>query len=146
MGFTGDPFYYYAWGVGVSEVEIDCLTGDHTVLRTDIVHDVGQSLSPAIDIGQIEGAFMQGLGLFTIEEIVFNKKHGNLMTIGPGLYKIPSIMNIPNDFRVALLQNSFGPTIHSSKAVGEPPLFLAASIFYALKEAIHSARSDAGLP
>lgn len=136
-----EPFWYYAHGVAASEVEIDCLTGDMAILRTDIVHDVGKSLNAALDIGQIEGAFMQGMGLFTIEEIAYNKE-GHLMTKGPGMYKIPGFGDIPQDFRVRLLENSEGPAVMGSKAVGEPPLYLASSVFFALKEAIHAARKD----
>eukprot|EP00397_Hematodinium_sp_SG-2012_P063965 GEMP01089424.1.p1 GENE.GEMP01089424.1~~GEMP01089424.1.p1 ORF type:complete len:143 (+),score=29.82 GEMP01089424.1:319-747(+) len=98
-----------------------------------------------IDVGQIEGAFVQGLGLLTIEETVYMKKTGHLFTVGPGLYKIPAMSSIPTDFRVSLLKNSTGPTTCGSKAVGEPPLFLACSIFFALKNAIERARQEAGL-
>ena len=89
---TGTPFAYYSYGVGVSEVEIDCLTGDHTVVRSDILMDVGSSLYPALDIGQIEGAFVQGMGLYTLEELKFSPQNGMLLTKGPGAYKIPSKM------------------------------------------------------
>ena len=85
----GHPFDYYSYGASVTEVEIDCLTGEHIVLRTDIVIDVGNSLNPAIDIGQIEGAFVQGMGLYTLEELLFSPKTGSLLTKGPGAYKIP---------------------------------------------------------
>uniref|UniRef100_A0A5F8HK87 xanthine dehydrogenase n=1 Tax=Monodelphis domestica TaxID=13616 RepID=A0A5F8HK87_MONDO len=122
---SGNPFHYFSYGVACSEVEIDCLTGDHKNIRTDIVMDVGSSLNPAIDIGQVEGAFVQGLGLFTLEELHYSPE-GTLHTRGPSTYKIPAFGNIPIDFR----------------AVGEPPLFLASSIFFAIKDAICAARAQ----
>ncbi|KAF4678202.1 Alternative oxidase, mitochondrial precursor [Perkinsus chesapeaki] len=139
--FNSVPFYYYTYGAAASEVEVDVLTGETRVLRVDIVHDVGKSINPAIDIGQIEGAFMQGYGLFCMEELVYDKQ-GRLITKGPGLYKIPSLDDIPCDFRVALYDRTSGPTIRASKAVGEPPLFGGASVYYAIKEAIYAARGN----
>ncbi|XP_078398847.1 xanthine dehydrogenase/oxidase [Cetorhinus maximus] len=137
----GRAFNYYSYGVGCSEVEIDCLTGDHKNLRTDIVMDVGLSLNPAVDIGQVEGAFMQGLGYFAMEELRYSPE-GVLYTRGPGMYKIPSASDIPTQFNVSLLRESPNrKAIYSSKAVGEPPLFLAASIFFAIKDAIVAARA-----
>ncbi|XP_015749136.1 PREDICTED: xanthine dehydrogenase/oxidase-like [Acropora digitifera] len=141
----GRPFNYFCFGAGCSEVEIDCLTGDHQVLRTDIVMDVGTSLNPAIDIGQVEGAFVQGLGLFTIEELRYSQS-GAPWTTGPGAYKIPGFADIPVEFYVHLLRSAPNEkAVYSSKAVGEPPLFLASSVFYAIKDAITSARRDAGV-
>nr|XP_056708333.1 xanthine dehydrogenase/oxidase [Euleptes europaea] len=141
----GKAFHYFSYGVACSEVEIDCLTGDHKNLRTDIVMDVGTSLNPAIDIGQIEGAFIQGIGLFTLEELRYSPE-GNLYTRGPGMYKIPAFGDIPTEFHVSLLRDSpNSKAIYSSKAVGEPPLFLSASVFYAIKDAIFSARAESGL-
>ncbi|XP_029448890.1 xanthine dehydrogenase/oxidase isoform X2 [Rhinatrema bivittatum] len=141
----GNPYRYYAYGVATSEVEIDCLTGDHKNLRTDIVMDVGTSLNPAIDIGQIEGAFVQGLGLFTLEELRYSPE-GNLYTRGPGMYKVPAFGDISTEFNVSLLRDHpNSKAIYSSKAVGEPPLFLSASVFYAIKDAIASARAESGL-
>ncbi|XP_054835162.1 xanthine dehydrogenase/oxidase isoform X1 [Eublepharis macularius] len=141
----GKPFHYFSYGVACSEVEIDCLTGDHKNLRTDIVMDVGTSLNPAIDIGQIEGAFVQGLGLFTLEELRYSPE-GNLYTRGPGMYKIPAFGDIPTEFHVSLLRDCpNSKAIYSSKAVGEPPLFLSASVFYAIKDAIFAARAESGL-
>ncbi|XP_069810295.1 xanthine dehydrogenase/oxidase isoform X2 [Dendropsophus ebraccatus] len=141
----GTPSYYFSYGVACSEVEIDCLTGDHKNLRTDIVMDVGTSLNPAIDIGQVEGAFVQGLGLFTLEELKYSPD-GNLYTRGPGMYKIPAFGDIPAEFNVSLLRDCpNSKAIYSSKAVGEPPLFLSASIFYAIKDAIMSARAESGI-
>ncbi|XP_061480984.1 xanthine dehydrogenase/oxidase [Rhineura floridana] len=141
----GKPFCYFAYGVACSEVEVDCLTGDHKNLCTDIVMDVGTSLNPAIDIGQIEGAFAQGVGLFTLEELRYSPE-GNLYTRGPGMYKIPAFGDIPTEFHVSLLRDCpNSKAIYSSKAVGEPPLFLSASVFYAIKDAIVSAREESGL-
>jgi len=139
--FDGDPFWYYTFGVACSEVEIDCLTGDISMLRSDIVHDVGRSLNAAIDIGQVEGAFTQGVGLFTMEEVVYDGS-GRLCSKGPGMYKIPGFGDVPLDFRVRLLEGHEGPAVMGSKAVGEPPLFLGSSVFFATKEAVISARRD----
>ncbi|XP_071832643.1 xanthine dehydrogenase/oxidase-like isoform X2 [Apostichopus japonicus] len=142
----GNNFNYFCYGAAASEVEIDCLTGDHVTLRTDIVMDVGDSLNPAIDVGQIEGAFMQGYGLFLLEDYRINSA-GQLLTIGPSAYKIPTVRNTPVEFNVSLLHNAANPrSVYSSKGVGEPPLFLASSVYFAVKEAISSARLDAHLP
>jgi len=142
---SGKAFNYLCYGAACSEVEIDCLTGDHQVLRTDIVMDVGRSLNPAIDIGQIEGGFIQGQGLFTLEELRFSQS-GAPFTTGPGTYKIPGFADIPIEFNVHLLRSAPNDkAIYSSKGVGEPPLFLASSVFYAIKEAIYAAREEAGL-
>ncbi|XP_030645465.1 xanthine dehydrogenase/oxidase [Chanos chanos] len=142
---SGRPFNYFSYGVACSEVEIDCLTGSHKNLRTFIVMDVGKSLNPALDIGQVEGAFMQGVGLFTLEELRYSPQ-GYLYTRGPGMYKIPAFGDIPTELSVSLLRDAPNEkAIFSSKAVGEPPLFLAASVFYAIKDAITAARSESGL-
>jgi len=142
---SGNAFNYFTFGVASSVVEIDCLTGDHQVLRTDIVMDLGESLNPAIDIGQIEGGFMQGYGLFVMEQLI-HSPNGVLLTRGPGAYKIPSFNDVPSEFNVCLLRGASNPrAVYSSKAVGEPPLFLAASVFFAIKNAIQSARQDAGV-
>ncbi|XP_053315311.1 xanthine dehydrogenase/oxidase [Spea bombifrons] len=141
----GNASSYFSYGVACSEVEIDCLTGDHKNLRTDIVMDVGTSLNPAIDIGQIEGAFVQGMGLFTLEEMRYSPD-GFLYTRGPGMYKIPAFGDIPSEFNVSLLRDCpNSKAIYSSKAVGEPPLFLSASIFFAVKDAITSARAESNI-
>jgi len=141
----GVPYHYFSYGAAYSEVEIDTLTGDYSILKTEIVMDVGKSLNPAIDIGQIEGAFIQGVGYFTLEEITF-KKDGAMFTKGPGAYKIPSFNDIPIEFNVSILKNSPADrTVHSSKGVGEPPLFLAASVFFAIRNAIIAARSSNGI-
>uniref|UniRef100_A0A8B9KDV7 Xanthine dehydrogenase n=1 Tax=Astyanax mexicanus TaxID=7994 RepID=A0A8B9KDV7_ASTMX len=142
---SGRPFNYFTYGVTASEVEIDCLTGSHKNLHTSIVMDVGKSLNPALDIGQVEGAFMQGVGLFTLEELRYSPQ-GYLYTRGPGMYKIPAFGDIPTQLKVSLLRDAPNErAIFSSKAVGEPPLFLAASIFYAIKDAISAARAESGL-
>ncbi len=136
---TGRPFFYFANGAAVSEVLIDTLTGEYKVLRVDICHDVGQSLNPAIDIGQIEGAFIQGMGWLTAEELIWGED-GRLQTVGPASYKIPAIGDTPAQFNVELLPDSpnVEATIFHSKAVGEPPLMLAISVWSALRDAVAS--------
>uniref|UniRef100_A0A3P8SP05 Xanthine dehydrogenase n=1 Tax=Amphiprion percula TaxID=161767 RepID=A0A3P8SP05_AMPPE len=142
---SGRVFNYFCYGVACSEVEIDCLTGAHKNLSSTIVMDVGNSLNPAIDIGQVEGGFMQGLGLFTLEELHYSP-HGVLLTRGPGSYKIPAFGDIPTQLTVSLLRDAPNhKAVFASKAVGEPPLFLAASVFYAIKDAVSAARSESGL-
>lgn len=139
---SGRPFNYFTFGAACSVVEIDCLTGDHQVLRTDIVMDLGESINPAIDIGQVEGGFMQGYGLFTLEEMVYSPA-GMVMSRGPGVYKLPGFADIPAELNVSLLRSAQNPkAVYSSKAVGEPPLFLASSVFFAIKNAIAAARSE----
>merc|ERR1711862_671450 len=143
---SGSPFNYFVWGAACSEVEIDVLTGDYYVRRTDIVMDLGESLNPTIDIGQIEGAFVQGLGWSTLEEIVWFD-NGFQFTKGPGTYKIPSFNDVPVDFRVSLFEGSSNKkAIYSSKGVGEPPFFLGSTVLFAIKNACQAARLDAGLP
>ncbi|XP_038627943.1 xanthine dehydrogenase/oxidase-like [Tachyglossus aculeatus] len=137
-----NPIFYFSFGTACSEVEIDCLTGEHKNIRTDLVMDVGTSLNPAIDIGQVEGAFVQGLGLFTLEELHYSPE-GSLLTRGPNVYKIPGFGDIPTKFNVSLLRdNPNKKAIFASKAVGEPPLLLAASVFFAIKDAICAARAQ----
>ncbi|GLQ74149.1 xanthine dehydrogenase molybdopterin binding subunit [Vibrio penaeicida] len=133
----GRPFYYFAYGASCSEVIVDTLTGEYKILRADLLHDVGASLNPAIDIGQVEGAFVQGAGWLTTEELVWNDE-GRLTTNGPASYKIPAVADMPIDFRTHLLQNRQNPedTVFHSKAVGEPPFMLAMSVWSALKDAI----------
>ncbi len=136
----GTPFNYFTQGVACSEVEVDCLTGDVRILRTDILMDVGQSINPAIDVGQIEGAFVQGWGWLSMEDLNWTPR-GQLFTRGPGTYKIPAFDDAPVDFRVTLLDRASNPfSVHSSKAIGEPPFFLAASAFFATRNAIKAAR------
>lgn len=132
----GNPFYYYAYGMAVSEVEIDVLTGESKLLQTDILHDVGDSLNPEIDMGQIEGGFIQGVGWVTTEEIKWDTK-GHLLTHSPDTYKIPTVNDIPAIFNVHLLEGYPNEgTIRKSKAVGEPPLMLAFSVWLAIKDAV----------
>lgn len=135
----GRPFFYYSTGASVSEVLIDTLTGEYKVLRADILHDVGHSLNPAIDRGQIEGAFIQGMGWLTTEELMWNDQ-GRLLSNNPATYKIPAISDTPEDFRVDLVPDDPNreQTIYNSKAVGEPPFMLAISVWSALKDAIAS--------
>ncbi|GAB3629355.1 aldehyde oxidase [Pandoraea terrae] len=135
---TGNPFFYFAYGAAVSEVVLDTLTGEWRLLRADVLHDAGKSINPSIDIGQVEGAFIQGMGWLTTEELWWNKD-GKLMTHAPSTYKIPAISDCPTDFRVALFENSnVSDSIHRSKAVGEPPLLLPFSVFNALRDAVAS--------
>ncbi len=136
---AGRPFYYFAYGAACSEVIVDTLTGEYKMLRTDILHDVGASLNPAIDIGQVEGAFVQGMGWLTMEELVWNGK-GKLMTNGPASYKIPAIADMPLDLRVNLVENRKNPedTVFHSKAVGEPPFMLGIAVWCAIKDAVAS--------
>jgi xanthine dehydrogenase large subunit len=140
----GSPFFYFAYGAACSEVTIDTLTGEMHLNRVDILHDVGRSLNPAVDLGQIEGGFVQGMGWLTTEELVFDDK-GRLLTHAPSTYKIPTASDVPADFRVRLWNSSgnLAPTIYRSKAVGEPPLMLAISVFCAIADAIASLKPGA---
>jgi xanthine dehydrogenase large subunit len=135
----GRPFLYYAFGMAVTEAEIDLLTGGHAILRTDVLHDVGESLNTGIDRGQIEGGFVQGLGWCTTEEIIRDDR-GRLLTHSPDTYKIPTAADIPAEFRVELLPGVPNPhVVRNSKAVGEPPFMLALSAWFAIKDAISAA-------
>ncbi|WP_027478125.1 xanthine dehydrogenase molybdopterin binding subunit [Curvibacter gracilis] len=143
---TGRPFYYFSYGAACTEVAIDTLTGESRVLKVDILHDVGHSINPAIDIGQIEGGFVQGMGWLTTEELVWNDK-GHLATHAPSTYKIPATGDIPAHFKVDLWpEPNREDNVLGSKAVGEPPFMLAISVFEALKDALAQARSLAGRP
>jgi len=134
---TGRPFYYFAYGAAVSEVLLDTLTGEWKLTRADLLHDVGASLNPAIDIGQIEGAFVQGMGWLTTEELVWHPQTGALLTHAPSTYKIPTANDVPDAFTTRLFANrNAEDSIHRSKAVGEPPLLLAFSVFLALRDAV----------
>ncbi|QZQ48282.1 xanthine dehydrogenase molybdopterin binding subunit [Erwinia persicina] len=135
----GEPFYYFAFGAACAEVLIDSLTGEYRLLRADILHDVGASLNPAIDTGQVEGGFVQGMGWLTTEELVWNGQ-GRLLTDGPASYKIPAIGDVPHDLRVTLVENRKNPkdTVFHSKAVGEPPFMLGISVWCALQDAVAS--------
>ena len=141
---SGSPFYYFTYGFAVSEVVIDTLTGESRVLRTDILQDCGNSLNPRVDYGQIEGAYVQGMGWLTCEELVWSDK-GELLTHGPSTYKIPGSRDIPRDFNIHILEDAPNrvPTIFRSKAIGEPPLMLAISVWLALRDAV--SRSGNGL-
>jgi len=133
---NGRPFSYFAYGAAVAEVVVDTLTGEWKLLRADALYDAGQSLNPAIDIGQVEGAFIQGMGWLTTEELWWNPG-GKLMTHAPSTYKIPGVSDCPEDFRVRLFENrNVEDSIHRSKAVGEPPLLLPFSVFFAIRDAV----------
>ena len=135
--FSGRPFFYFAYGVAVSEVVVDTLTGENRILRVDIVHDCGDSLNPAMDLGQVEGGFVQGAGWLTAEELWWNDA-GELQTHAPSTYKIPTCSDLAPEFNVTLLENAANreDTIYRSKAVGEPPFMLAISVFHAIRDAI----------
>jgi xanthine dehydrogenase large subunit len=136
---SGHPFFYFAGGAAVSEVVVDTLTGEYRLLGVDILHDVGRSINPALDIGQIEGGFVQGLGWLTTEELVWDSR-GRLLSNSPANYKIPACADVPRRFNVSLLENAPNreATIHHSKAVGEPPLMLAISAWCAIRDAVAS--------
>ena len=137
---TGRPFYYFAYGAACTEVAIDTLTGESRVLKVDILHDVGQSINPAIDLGQIEGGFVQGMGWLTTEQLVWNDK-GNLSTHAPSTYKIPTAGDVPAHFKVDFWpEPNREDNVFGSKAVGEPPFMLAISVFEALRDAVAQAR------
>jgi xanthine dehydrogenase large subunit len=135
----GHAFYYFAYGAACSEVSIDTLTGEYVVERTDILHDAGRSLNPAIDLGQVEGGFIQGMGWLTTEELWWDDK-GRLRTHAPSTYKIPLASDRPKIFNVKLADwpEAGEPTVHRSKAVGEPPFMLAMSVLHALSDAVAS--------
>ena len=138
---TGRPFYYFAYGAACCEVAIDTLTGESRVLRVDVLHDVGRSINPAIDIGQIEGGFVQGMGWLTTEELVWDAQ-GQLRTHAPSTYKIPTAGDVPAHFRVDLWpEPNREDNVFGSKAVGEPPFMLAISVFEALRDAVAQARN-----
>jgi xanthine dehydrogenase/oxidase len=134
--WKGHPFNYFTQGCACTEVEVDLLTGNHRTLQSDVLVDVGSSINPMLDIGQIEGAFIQGMGWTTIEELIYAdddhvwvQPRGSLFTSGPGTYKIPAFNDIPENFNVTLMENVDNPfAVHSSKAIGEPPFVLGASV------------------
>ncbi|KAK0635086.1 molybdopterin binding aldehyde oxidase/xanthine dehydrogenase [Bombardia bombarda] len=148
---TGKMFFYFTQGVTAAEVEVDTLTGTWTCARADIKMDVGRSINPAIDYGQIQGAFVQGLGLFTMEESLWLRNGpmaGNLFTRGPGAYKIPGFRDIPQVFNVSLLKDVEWKdlrTIQRSRGVGEPPLFMGSAVFFAIRDALKAARRQYGV-
>ena len=135
----GHPFYYFSYGLACVEALVDSLTGEYKLLRSDILHDVGASLNPAIDIGQVEGGFLQGVGWLTCEELVWDAK-GRLLTSGPASYKIPTVADMPADLRVKLVEKRKNPedTVFHSKAVGEPPFMLGIAAWCAIKDAVAS--------
>jgi xanthine dehydrogenase large subunit len=140
---TGRPFYYFAYGAACTEVAIDTLTGESKVLKVDILHDVGRSINPGIDIGQIEGGFVQGMGWLTTEQLVWNDK-GYLSTHAPSTYKIPTAGDVPEHFKIDLWpEPNHEENVFGSKAVGEPPFMLAISVYEALRDAVAQARGDA---
>ncbi len=146
VAYQGRPFFYFACGAAVSEVEVDALTGEYRLRRVDLLHDVGRSLNPAVDRGQVEGGFVQGMGWLTSEELWWDAK-GRLGTHAPSTYKIPTCSDVPHDFRVTLLERpNAEPTVHRSKAVGEPPLMLALSVFHALRDAVAAAGGPRAIP
>ena len=142
----GHPFYYYAWGGAVCEALVDTLTGESRITRADILHDVGSSLNPALDIGQIEGGFIQGMGWLTSEELWW-RPDGKLMSHAPSTYKIPTATDLPEVFNVRLYDNAnVEDSIHRSKAVGEPPFMLALAVFFALRDAVAAALPPGSRP
>jgi xanthine dehydrogenase large subunit len=142
----GRPFFYFAYGAACAEALVDTVTGETRTMRVDLLHDCGRSLNPAVDIGQIEGGFVQGMGWLTSEELVFDQS-GRLTTHAPSTYKIPTAFDVPEDFRVALFENANREeTVWRSKAVGEPPLMLAISVFAAIADAIHSLAPGRDVP
>jgi xanthine dehydrogenase large subunit len=133
---TGKPFHYFAYGAAVSEVEIDGFTGEHRILRADLLQDVGDSVSPLVDLGQIEGGFLQGIGWLTVEELLWDAQ-GRVATAGASTYKLPSWPEMPEIFNVAFLEKAGEPgVVFGGKAVGEPPLMLAFSVREAIRAAI----------
>jgi xanthine dehydrogenase large subunit len=143
---TGRPFYYFAYGAALAEVEVDTLTGEYRLRRVDLLHDAGESLNPAIDIGQIEGGFVQGMGWLTTEELWWDDA-GHLRTHAPSTYKIPACGDIPADFRVALFKGrNKEDSIYRSKAVGEPPLMLGLAVYHALRDAVAACGDGRVLP
>jgi xanthine dehydrogenase large subunit len=141
--FTGEPFYYYAYGAGVAEVALDTLTGEFRLLRADLLHDAGRSVNPAIDRGQVEGGFIQGMGWLTMEELVWDAK-GRLLTHAPSTYKIPVASDAPPVFNTWLWEKgeNIREVAHRSKAVGEPPLMLALSVFHAIYDAVGATKDS----
>lgn len=131
-------------------MEVDTLSGNHRTLRSDVLVDVGASVNPSIDIGQIEGAYTQGMGWSTIEELIYGdddhtwvRPAGRTFTAGPGTYKLPAFNDVPETFNITLQENVNNPfAVHSSKAIGEPPFFLGSSVFYAIKDAVRAARKQ----
>jgi len=139
INFKGRPFLYFCYGAAVSEVVIDTLTGENKILRVDILHDAGKAINPAIELGQIEGGFVQGSGWLTMEEVNW-KTNGQLTTYSPSTYKIPAVRDMPEKFNVEIFKKgkNIENVINKSKTTGEPPLMNAMSVFFAIKNAISS--------
>jgi len=153
---VGKPFRYYTYAAVCIEVEVDTLTGDHHLLATDIVQDAGEPINPKIDIGQIEGAFVQGVGWATIEDMVWadtggqwlinSGRIGQLYTKGPGLYKLPTADDIPIEMNVHLYPNfANADCVQNSRGLGEPPICLSVGVIFALKDAIIASREENGV-
>ncbi|XP_038171245.1 aldehyde oxidase 4 isoform X3 [Arvicola amphibius] len=140
----GDAYPYYVYGAACSEVEVDCLTGAHKLLRTDIFMDAAFSINPALDIGQVEGAFIQGMGLYTIEELKYSPE-GVLHSRGPDDYKIPTVTEIPEELNVSLVHSRNPIAIYSSKGLGEAGMFLGSSVLFAIYDAVTAARRERGM-
>ncbi|XP_074173448.1 aldehyde oxidase 4-like [Rhinolophus sinicus] len=140
----GHAFPYFIYGVACSEVEVDCLTGAHKLLRTDIFMDAAFSINPAVDIGQVEGGFIQGMGLYTTEELKYSPE-GVLYSRGTNDYKIPAVAEIPEEFYVTLVHSQNPIAIYSSKGLGEAGMFLGSSVFFAIQDAVTAARRERGL-
>jgi len=137
--FQGRPFLYFCYGAAVAEVMIDTLTGENKILRVDILHDAGQPINPVIELGQIEGGFLQGAGWLTMEEVKW-KPNGQITTYSPSTYKIPAVSDMPESFNVEIFKDgkNYEKVINKSKTTGEPPLMNAMSVFFAIKDAISS--------
>ncbi len=145
--FTGRPFYYFCYGAAVSEVTIDTLTGENILERVDILHDAGNTINPAIEFGQIEGGFVQGQGWLTMEEVKWND-NGKITTFSPSTYKIPAVGDMPKKFNVEIYKKgkNVENVVNKSKTTGEPPLMLAMSVFFAIKDAISSVSKYKKIP
>ena len=137
--FRGRPFYYFCYGAAVSEVTVDTLTGENVLEKVDILHDAGKPINPALELGQIEGGFVQGQGWLTIEELNW-KSNGQITTFSPSTYKIPAVSDIPKKFNVEIFKKGFNKekVVNKAKTTGEPPLMLAMSVFFAIKDAVAS--------
>jgi xanthine dehydrogenase large subunit len=138
--FTGRPFLYFCYGAAVTEVTVDALTGENIIERVDILQDAGKAINPALELGQIEGGFVQGQGWLTMEEVNWNSK-GQITTFSPSTYKIPAVSDVPRKFNVEIFKQGKNKekVVNKAKTTGEPPLMLAMSVFYAIKDAIASA-------
>jgi len=145
--FLGRPFLYFCYGASVTEVLVDTLTGENIVERVDILHDAGKAINPALELGQIEGGFVQGQGWLTMEEVNWNS-NGKIMTVSPSTYKIPAVSDMPKKFNVEIFKNGINKekVVNKAKTTGEPPLMLAMSVFFAIKDAISSVENYKIIP